>query len=68
MSNALHPDRMTAAERLDEVVAILGAGILRLLEKRNKDNGLGDVCLDLSATGSVHGHGTCDQGDGMNGV
>jgi len=54
---------MTAAERLDEVAAILGAGIRRLLETRNKDNGLGDVCLDFSATRSVHGHETNDHGE-----
>ena len=29
MTNALHPDRMTAAERLDEVADILARGILR---------------------------------------
>ncbi len=63
MLNALHPDRMTAAERLDEVAAILGAGILRRREKRNKYNELRDVSLDLSATQSGHGHGTNDQGE-----
>ncbi len=63
MLNALHPDRMTAAERLDEVAAILGAGILRLREKHNKYNELGDVSLDLSALQSVHGHETNDHGE-----
>ncbi len=63
MLNALHPDRMTAAERLDEVAAILGAGILRLLEKYNKYNELKDVSLDLSAQQSVHGDGTNDHGE-----
>ena len=66
MLNALHPDRMTAAERLDEVAAILGAGILRLLEKYNKYNKyneLKDVSLDLSAQQSVHGDGTNDHGE-----
>ena len=63
MMNALHPDRMTAAERLDEVAAILGAGILRLLEKHNKYNELRDISLDLPALQSVHGHGTNDHGE-----
>ena len=63
MLNALHPDRMTAAERLDEVAAILGAGILRRREKRNKYNELRDVSLDLSAQQSVHGDGTNDHGE-----
>ncbi len=63
MLNALHPDRMTAVERLDEVAAILGVGILRIREKCNKYNKLGDVSLDLSAQQSVHGHETNDQGE-----
>ncbi len=63
MLNALHPDRMTVAERLDEVAAILAAGILRRREKRNKYNELRDVSLDLSAPQSVHGHGTNDHGE-----
>jgi hypothetical protein len=30
MANALHPDLMTPAERLDEIADILSAGILRV--------------------------------------
>ena len=30
MSNPLHPDLMTPAERLDEIAEILAAGILRV--------------------------------------
>lgn len=30
MTNALSPDRMTAAERLDEVAGILAVGVMRL--------------------------------------
>lgn len=63
MSNALHPGRMTAAERLDEIAAILGAGIQRLVEKRHEYNELRDVCVDFSAKQSVHGDGTNDRGD-----
>jgi hypothetical protein len=63
MLNALHPDRMTSAERLDEVATILGIGFLRLREKLNKHNRLGDVSLDLSAQQSVHGDGTNDHGE-----
>ncbi len=62
MANALHPDLMTAAERLDEVASILGAGIRRLFYKHNKNNGLRDVSLDFSATQSVHGQAT-DHGE-----
>lgn len=38
MSNALQPDRMTAAERLDEVAEILALGILRLRARQGKPN------------------------------
>ena len=57
MNNALSPDRMTAAERLDEVAGILAAGIRRLQarETPNEINELGDFHLDFSATKSVHG-------------
>lgn len=63
MANALHPDRMAAAERLDEVASILGAGIRRLLDKHNKQNGIRDVSLDFSDTQSVHGQATHDHGE-----
>ena len=54
MPNALHPDHMTADERLDEVARILAAGIVRArqrqLEKRSgAAAGKRDVSLDFSA-------------------
>jgi len=36
--NALHPDRMTAAERLAEVADILARGILRLRERARQSS------------------------------
>ncbi|TPQ52672.1 hypothetical protein C2U72_01970 [Prosthecomicrobium hirschii] len=36
--NALHPDRMTAAERLAEVADILARGILRLRERAHQSS------------------------------
>lgn len=63
MPNALHPDRMTAAERLDEVAAILAVGILRLRGKANKPNVFGDVSLDFTGRQSVHGRATNEYGD-----
>ncbi len=51
MVNALSPDRMTPAERLDEVAAILVVGVRRLLDR--KSSGLstdrGDSSLDCAA-------------------
>ncbi|TAN56805.1 MAG: hypothetical protein EPN20_18170 [Magnetospirillum sp.] len=56
MYNALSPDRMTAAERLDEVAEILAAGLIRL--KARKSSRLsadpGDSCLDYTARQSGH--------------
>lgn len=53
MQNAIHPDRMTAAERLDEAAIILGRGIGRL---RVKDGAAtGEKSLDFTALQRVHG-------------
>lgn len=56
MPNALHPDRMTAAERLDELADILSSGLIRL--KARKSSRLsadrGDSCLDFTARQSGH--------------
>jgi len=59
--NALDPARMSAAERLDEVAAIVAAGVLRLhgrwLERKPTDsNALRDVPLDLAPGKSVCRH------------
>ncbi len=53
MQNAIHPDRMTAAERLDEAALILGRGIGRLRVK--ECTGRGEKCLDFTAGQRVHG-------------
>ena len=37
--NAISPEIMTAAERLDEIGAILAAGILRLRRQQNVNRG-----------------------------
>jgi hypothetical protein len=53
MQNAIHPDRMTAPERLDEVARILCLGIGRL---RAKSSGTQrESSLDFSAPQRVHG-------------
>lgn len=69
MQNALHPDLMTADERLDEVAAILAAGILRLRVRRrrkysNKIKELEKVPLDFPAEKSVCGFEPSDSGEG----
>ncbi len=51
MHNALHPDRMTAAERLDEVGGILAAGAVRLLARKSRplSADCGDSSVDFIA-------------------
>jgi hypothetical protein len=54
----LHPDHMTADERLDEVARLLALGYLRLrarrkAEKANDPNHLREFGLDFAAEGSV---------------
>ena len=67
--NALDPDRMSATERLDEVAAILAAGIARLVSRRNggkphDSRGLRDGSLDFPAHQSVYGLPTREDGEG----
>ena len=58
--NSLHPDHMTATERLAEIGRLLAVGFLRgrkrmaALPPRHGDP-TGDVSLDLPAEGSGHG-------------
>ena len=49
MINALHPDRMTTAERLGELTSILAAGLIRLQARKSRQLSVdrGDSCLDL---------------------
>lgn len=53
MQNAIHPDRMTVAERLDEAALILGRGIGRL--RIREGGGPGEKSLDFTASQRVHG-------------
>ncbi len=55
--NALDPNLMTAAERLDEIAAILAAGILRLKARQaaRPARDRGDLSLDFFARQSRHG-------------
>ena len=57
MANALDPNLMTAAERIDEIAAILAAGILRLKARQaaRPVRDRGDVCLAIPARPSRHG-------------
>ena len=54
--NALHPDRMTPAERLSELASILAAGLIRLKARKSRQLSpdRGDSYLDLSAQRSGH--------------
>ena len=55
--NALSPDRMTAAERLDEVAEILAAGAMRLMARKSSRLSAerGDSSVDFTAERSVYG-------------
>lgn len=54
--NPLNPDRVSAAERLDEIAEILAAGLMRL--RARKSSPISADCressLDLPAAQSVH--------------
>jgi hypothetical protein len=51
MSNALSPEQMSAAERLDEIAEILAAGFIRLRSRKSSPISLdhGEIFLDFSA-------------------
>ena len=57
MSIALSPDRMSAAERLDEVAEILATGAMRLLARQSTRLSAddGDSSDDFTANQSVYG-------------
>ena len=56
MSLAIHPDRLTAEERLDEVAEILAAGLMRLMSRQSSplSADLGESSLDCPAHQSGH--------------
>jgi hypothetical protein len=55
--NAIHPDRMTPADRLDEISEILAAGLIRLLARQSSSLSAlsGDSFLDFSPPKSGRG-------------
>jgi hypothetical protein len=55
--NALDPDQMTAAERLDEITKILAAGLIRLRAQQSSSLSApnGDSFLDFSPPKSGRG-------------
>ncbi len=56
MTNALHPNRMTTAERLGELASILAVGLIRLRARKSRQLSVdrGDSCLDLPPPESGH--------------
>ena len=56
MSNGLHPDRMTPAERLDEIADILAVGLMRLRARKSSplSPDPGESSLDFSPDQSGH--------------
>jgi hypothetical protein len=57
-ANALAPDRMTTAERLDVIAGILAAGIIRARRKLRGDDRRDRVRLDFSLDRSMHADGS----------
>jgi hypothetical protein len=57
VTNALHPNRMTAAERLDEIADILAVGLIRLRARKSSrlSRDRGESSLDFSPEQSGHG-------------
>ena len=64
MNNALHPSRMNAAERLDEVAEILAAGLMRLHGRQSTplSGHRGESSLDCAAHQSGHANALTDDG------
>jgi hypothetical protein len=56
MNNALFPEKMSAAERLDEIAEILAAGLIRLRSQKSSPISLdhGEISLDFSV--DLRGH------------
>jgi|GEM_PF-1468841 len=60
MSIALSPNRMNAAERLDEIAEILATGAIRLMARKSTRLSAdgGDSSVDFIAHQSVYGEAT----------
>ena len=56
MINALHPNHLTAPERIDELASILAAGLIRLRARKSSRLSVdrGDCCLDFPEHRSGH--------------
>ena len=56
MTNAISPDQMSAAERLDEIADILAAGLIRLRARQSSplSPDCGESSLDCPAHQSGH--------------
>jgi hypothetical protein len=56
--NALHPDRMTANERIAEIAEILASGLMRLLARKSShlSRDHGESSLDFSPDQRGHAH------------
>lgn len=54
--NPLHPDRMSAPERLDEIAAILAAGLMRLKARQSRQLSARrrETSVDFTARQSRH--------------
>jgi hypothetical protein len=64
MTNALSPDRMTAAERLDEVAGILALGVMRLVGRKSSPLSADDGESSLDFMPPQSGHATVPMNPG----
>lgn len=64
MSNALHPDLMTAPERLDEIAEILVAGLMRLTARKSTPLSAHSGESSLDCAGRQSGHADVLKSDG----
>ena len=62
--NALNPDQMTAAERLDEIAEILAAGLMRLKSRQSTRLSPDGRESSLDCAGHQSGHADALKSDG----
>jgi hypothetical protein len=65
MHNAIRPDRLSAAERLDEIADILAAGLMRLRARKSSplSRDRGESSLDFSP--NQRGHARPGEREGL---
>ena len=65
MSNAMHPDHMTAADRIDEVCKILALGLMRFRARQSSPLSAASGESSLDCPPDQSGHATAFNGAEM---